>query len=58
MMQAMFSDDFKDLVTGMLHAMPHMRYTMNDIVNHPWTQGQRATNDEITQEFFDRELEK
>ena len=49
-----FSEDFKDLITSMLHYHPQHRPMMSDIVGHPWLAGKTATADEIKQEFANR----
>jgi serine/threonine protein kinase len=33
------SDDLKDLITGMLQLNPDARYTLDEILIHPWVQG-------------------
>merc|ERR1712151_1083698 len=49
-----FSDDFKDLVTSMLHYHPQHRPMIADIIGHPWLAGPTATADEIKLEFARR----
>ena len=39
-----FSDDFKDLVSQMLHYSPQHRPMLADVIAHPWLQGPTATN--------------
>jgi len=49
-----FSDDFKDLITSMLHYHPQHRPMIADIIGHPWIAGETATPDQIRQEFAAR----
>ena len=49
-----FSDDFKDLITSMLHYHPQHRPMIADIIGHPWLQGETATPEQIKAEFAAR----
>lgn len=43
-----FTDNFKDLISGMLAFQPFQRPSLADVVFHPWfTEGQVATSEEI-----------
>ena len=51
-----FSQDFKDLITLMLHEQPHMRMGIADIVAHPWlSSGGAANPEEIRNDFANRQ---
>ena len=45
------SDDLKDLLTGMLQLDPSARYTLDEILSHPWMQGETPSHEEIKKEF-------
>ena len=47
-------DDLKDLLTGMLQLNTSARYTLEEIMIHPWFDGPTATNNEIVDEFNKR----
>ena len=52
-----FSEEFKDLITSMLHYHPQHRPMVADIVGHPWLAGENAvtsTAEEIRKEFENR----
>lgn len=49
-----FGDDFMDLLTGMFQYNPKQRYSMAEIMTHPWVQGETATLEEIKVEFTRR----
>lgn len=46
-----FSDDFKELVTGMITADPKKRYTIEDVKASAWYKGKLAEKAEIVEEF-------
>ena len=48
------SDDLKDLLTGMMQLNTSARYTLEEIMIHPWFDGPTATNEEIMSEFTAR----
>lgn len=41
------SDNVKDLIRGLLSVDPKLRYTMNDVKDHPWLKGARTVRNEI-----------
>lgn len=45
-----------DLITGMFQFNPKLRYSMAEIITHPWVQGETATVEEIKEEFAARQL--
>ena len=49
-----FSEDFKDLVIGMLQLEPEERYTFKRISQHPWMQGPVPTRREVQRVMQDR----
>ena len=49
-----FSDEFKDLISCMLHVNPQNRLCMADIVGHNWMKGETATSEDIQKEFNQR----
>ena len=52
-----YSDEFKDLVNGLLDPDPEKRLTIPQIVEHKWFKEESATYEEIAKEFKDfREL--
>jgi len=48
------SDDLKDLLTGMMQLNTSARYTLEEIMIHPWFDGPTASNEEILAEFTAR----
>lgn len=50
-----FSNDFKDLVTGMLQLDASHRPSMSEVMNHPWMQGPTPTEEEVLAEFEQRQ---
>ncbi|CAI2364449.1 unnamed protein product [Moneuplotes crassus] len=46
-----FSEDFKDLMTGMLSFDPSERFSLEDIQNHSWYNGPVAKKEDIEFEF-------
>jgi len=48
---APMSEDLKDLITGMIQLDPSARYTMDEILTHPWMQGPVPTHEQIVKEF-------
>mmetsp|Transcript_17138 Transcript_17138/g.16812 ORF Transcript_17138/g.16812 Transcript_17138/m.16812 type:complete len:318 (+) Transcript_17138:3-956(+) len=46
-----FSEDFKDLINGMLQANPKARLSLDAIKNHPWMKGPMAKAEDIKFEF-------
>ena len=52
--EGFFSDDFKDLISAMLHWHPQNRLLIADIVGHPWVKGETLTEQEIREEFTKR----
>ena len=49
------SSNFKDLVTGMVLPNPHQRFSIADIIGHPWMQEGLPSKDELEAEFTLRE---
>jgi len=49
-----FSDEFKDIFEKMVALDPNSRLTIDDILNHPWLEGDIATAEEIKHEFKQR----
>lgn len=54
--EAFFSEDFKDLVQGMLQLDPSHRPSINEVLSHPWMQGPMPTQEEVVQEFTKRDI--
>ena len=48
------SEDLKDLLTGMFQLDPSARYTLDEILAHPWMQGPTPTHEQIQKEFVIR----
>ena len=48
------SEDLKDLITGMLQLNPDARFTLDEILAHPWVQGETPTDEQIREEFSKR----
>jgi len=48
---APISEDLKDMLTGMMQLDPTARYTLDEILAHPWMQGETPSHDEIKKEF-------
>jgi len=46
-----FSQDFKDLITGMLQLDASHRPSMSEVMNHPWMQGPIPTAEEVFAQF-------
>lgn len=49
-----FDDEFKDLITGILKYNPEDRITMEEMLAHPWMQGETATSEELKEELSTR----
>ena len=49
-----YSEDFKDLVQGLLALDPLTRPTIEQILEHPWMQGDTPSKDDIVAEFAER----
>ncbi len=49
-----FSDEFKDLVTGLFAYNPYHRLTISEVRSHAWFNGTMPTSDEIKAEFDQR----
>ena len=49
------SDEFKNLVTSMIHPDPEMRLDMADIIVSPWLRGECATQEQVVEEMSRRE---
>ena len=49
-----FSDDFKTLCEGIWKLDPAKRFTMDDILSHPWMQGETSSQESIQKEFSER----
>ena len=49
-----YSEDFKDLVGGLLALDPLTRPSIEQVLEHPWMQGDTPSKDEITAEFVGR----
>jgi serine/threonine protein kinase len=45
------SEDLKDLITGMIQLDPSARYTLDELLAHPWLQGPIASSEQIVKEF-------
>ena len=54
---SIFSSEFKELFENMTKLNPKHRYTMEQVLKHPWMQGQRATPTEIKKEFVARKIQ-
>lgn len=50
-----FSEEFKDLITGMLQLDAAHRPSMSEVMNHPWMQGSIPTEEEVFAEFEQRQ---
>ena len=50
-----FSEDFKSLVQSMLSLDPVDRLSMADVMNHPWMQGEVPTQEQIIEQFKQRQ---
>jgi serine/threonine protein kinase len=48
------SEDLKDLLTGMIQLDPSARYTIDEVLAHPWMQGPVPTHEQIKKEFIVR----
>lgn len=48
------SEELKDLITGMLQLNPDARFTLDEILAHPWVQGETPTDELIQEEFRQR----
>ncbi|CAD8211732.1 unnamed protein product [Paramecium pentaurelia] len=46
-----FTDEFMDLIEGMLTASPKNRMSLSEVYNHPWTQIQSEFTEEMVREF-------
>lgn len=49
-----FSDEFKDLVTGLFAYNPYHRLTISEVRSHAWFNGTMPTSDDIKAEFDQR----
>jgi serine/threonine protein kinase len=54
--EAFFSEDFKDLVQAMLQLDASHRPSIPEVMAHPWMQGPMPTQDQIAQEFAQRDI--
>lgn len=52
-----FSNEFKDLITGMLQLDVAHRPSMSEVMNHPWMQGPTPSEEEVFAEFEKRQLD-
>jgi serine/threonine protein kinase len=52
-----FSEEFKDIFEKMVSLDPNSRLSIDDILNHPWLEGEIATPEEIKYEFKKRNKE-
>ena len=43
-----------NLITVMLQPHPYQRFTIADIIGHPWMKGDHATHAEVKEEFVNR----
>lgn len=50
-----FSEEFKDLIQGMLHENPAYRMQLRHVKEHVWLKGSVATQDEIKYDLLDTE---
>ena len=50
------SDDLKELLGDMLQLDPSARLTMDEIIAHPWVQGDVPTQEEVFTEMTTRKL--
>ena len=50
-----FSEDFKDLIQGMLNDNPANRMQMRHVKEHAWLKGTVATPDEVKYDLLDAE---
>jgi len=48
---APISEDLKDLLTGMIQLDPSARFTLDEILAHPWMQGPTPSPEQIHKEF-------
>ena len=48
------SDELIELLNGMFEVHPSRRYSLMDIIGHPWMTGKMPTRQEIQAEFTDR----
>lgn len=48
------SEDLKDLITGMLQLNPDARFTLDEVLAHPWVQGETPSDEQIQEEFSKR----
>ena len=53
---AFFSEEFKQIIQGMLQLDPSHRPSIPDIREHPWMKGPMPTKEQILQEFSKRDL--
>jgi serine/threonine protein kinase len=51
---APISEDLKDLLTGMFQLDPSARFTLDEILAHPWMQGPTPSPEQIHKEFVIR----
>lgn len=52
--ESSFSDEFKSLISAMLHPDPRMRPSYQDIMMHPWVLNDFASKDEAIEDLQDR----
>lgn len=45
------SDELKDLLQGMMQLNPHARDSLEEVMAHPWVQGDTASQEEIRAEL-------
>lgn len=49
-----YSDEFRDLINGMLNPEPTMRLTLSEILVHPWYNGPYIAMEHLQEEFVER----
>lgn len=52
---SIYSDSFKDLFERMTALNPSHRMTMEEVLNHPWLQGETSSKADINSEFESRQ---
>ena len=51
------TEEFKDLINGMIHPDPRLRLDMTDILVSPWMRKEIASHDVVVCEMLRREYE-
>jgi serine/threonine protein kinase len=46
------SDELKDLLQGMMQLNPQSRHSLEEVLAHPWLQGDTPSDQEIREEFI------